>query len=108
MGESVPPSSWIKMLHQPVESLVQGTASTPHREGLLGGPAGYEETPQKTTSIPSDTVRPGHNVRAAGQGLWATSDRRAASFLGKCPQTPVHGRSQVEPVPAKRPGQKNN
>lgn len=70
-----------------MESLGWGTTSIPHREGLLGGPACYEGTPQKTMSISSVTVRPDQNVRAAGQDLWATSDCRDASLLGKSPQT---------------------
>ena len=61
------------MLHQPVESLVQGTASTPHREGLLGGPAGYEETPQKTTISPATLSDQGtmseQQARACGPHL---------------------------------------
>lgn len=60
------------------------------RGWLLGSPASYEKTPFRTKDVSSDAVTLGQNVRAAGQDLRTISDLRAASFLGKFPNTKIY------------------
>lgn len=62
-----------------------GTVPIPQHEGLLGSPASYEKTPVRITNVSSDAIRPGQDVSAAGQDLWAVSNLRAALFLEKFP-----------------------